>query len=691
MEEPRLVTCHAHFVSPWVVIGHPLAESAVRVTPNGADKPDPAAGDDWGTVDLLAIWEASRGVLQNQIDVIEQAVVAGIEGRLGIECQREAWRQAHKLAGSLGTFGFRDASRLARTLELGLAPTELLDAPHALDLSHLVIDLHGQIAEPSTGPSPVAAVGDGHVLMVDADEDQRRRLVEAAAGQGLRATAVATLRAASEFIATAPPAVVVVDAGVGNEDDAAVFLAEVADHDPGIATVVLVDPGRRGRVRGGLAGAHALLEKPVPPDDVAEAVCRLLAREQAGSKVVAVDDDPTFLVLISELLGAWGMAVTPLDDAERLWAVLEAVTPDLLLLDNDMPGVDGISLCRAIRSDARWADLPIIFLSGPGSPEMLRQMFTAGADDFVSKPVLGDELVTRVVNRIRRSRVHRERPGVDLATGLLSAVAFVHDATRLLSLSRQDGRPAVLAVCALDPPSEPALTALGRRLRQAAEPEDAVGIWSGGRLAVLLHGMTAPAAQELLGRVIHTATAEDAGPPCRASVGLAACPEDGSDVRALGVAAESALVLAREASGGGDSVEIHQSPGHGRAEVVDVLLVDDDEALGTLVVHALSHRGMSVRWLRDGGQAVQLLDDPAFRARVVLLDVGLPGLDGLSVLRHLGQQGRLHVTRVVMLTLRSNDSEVLEALDLGAFDHVGKPFSLPVLIHRVRRAIEASG
>ena len=73
----------------------------------------------------------------------------------------------------------------------------------------------------------------------------------------------------------------------------------------------------------------------------------------------------------------------------------------------------------------------------------------------------------------------------------------------------------------------------------------------------------------------------------------------------------------------------------------------------------------------------------------MLLDVGLPGLDGLSVLRHLGQRGRLGTTRVVMLTVRANEGEVLEALDLGAFDHVAKPFSLAVLMHRVRRAVEA--
>jgi DNA-binding response OmpR family regulator len=69
--------------------------------------------------------------------------------------------------------------------------------------------------------------------------------------------------------------------------------------------------------------------------------------------------------------------------------------------------------------------------------------------------------------------------------------------------------------------------------------------------------------------------------------------------------------------------------------------------------------------------------------------VGLPGLDGLSVLRKLAEAGVLRSTRVIMLTLRSSDAEVLEALELGAFDHVAKPFSVPVLLHRIARALDS--
>jgi len=668
------------------------------VTANAPGHPESSPIEGWAGVDVAAIWAVSHVILRDQVRVVERAVVAGIQGLLNTERRMAAGREAHKLAGSLGTFGFADGSRLARALELALAGDEPLDAAHALALSRVVLDLQSELDRPLPALPRSAAglaggpTGDGAptLLVVDGDADQARRVVEAAAGQRVRAVAAATIDAARALVAAAEPDVVVLDADIDGEHGVTAFLAELTSCRPVVASVLVVGHASMAeRVGATRVGVRAVLERPVAPDAVVGAVRRLVARGHRAAAVLAVDDDPLFLVLISELLGAEGLEVETLDDTRALWATLQRVEPDLLLLDNDMPGVDGVSLCRAIRSDERWARLPVVFLSGTTSAEAVRAMFHAGADDFVSKPVSAEDLVARVTNRIERSRAQAERGDVDLASGLPVAGAFLRDADRLLSVARRDGRTAVLAVAELDPPGPTGLAALGRLMRLAAEPEDAVGAWSGGRLAALLYASTGPEAATRLGSVLRAARGSFGPTGPRVSIGVAVCPDDGPDVRALGVAAETALGRARQVPG--NAIELHAAPGHGRAEVVDVLLVDDDEALGTLVVHALSGRGIGVRWLRDGAEAVELLDDPTFRARAVLLDVGLPGLDGLSVLRHLGRLGKLETSRVVMLTVRTNEHEVIEALDLGAFDHVAKPFSLPVLVHRVRRAIEASG
>jgi DNA-binding response OmpR family regulator len=63
-------------------------------------------------------------------------------------------------------------------------------------------------------------------------------------------------------------------------------------------------------------------------------------------------------------------------------------------------------------------------------------------------------------------------------------------------------------------------------------------------------------------------------------------------------------------------------------------------------------------------------------------------MDGLAVLRRLARDGVLGRTRVIMLTAHSGEAEVVEALELGACDHVSKPFSVPILIQRIRRALK---
>ena len=123
---------------------------------------------------------------------------------------------------------------------------------------------------------------------------------------------------------------------------------------------------------------------------------------------------------------------------------------------------------------------------------------------------------------------------------------------------------------------------------------------------------------------------------------------------------------------------------------VDVVIVDDDQVLVDLLCHAMTLRGFTAMSIGDGTTALETLagSEPPLRAKVIVLDVGLPEHDGLTVLRALSRDGITKTSRVIMLTARSLESEVLQALDMGAFDHVAKPFSVPVLMHRIKRALE---
>lgn len=122
---------------------------------------------------------------------------------------------------------------------------------------------------------------------------------------------------------------------------------------------------------------------------------------------------------------------------------------------------------------------------------------------------------------------------------------------------------------------------------------------------------------------------------------------------------------------------------------VDVVIVEDDPLLAELLGHALTTRGYRFRLFTDGqAAAAELAGSPAaLRSRVVLLDVDLPALNGFGVLRQMAMAENFAATRVIMLTAHSSETEIVNAIELGAFDHVAKPFSVPVLMQRVRRAL----
>jgi DNA-binding response OmpR family regulator len=105
---------------------------------------------------------------------------------------------------------------------------------------------------------------------------------------------------------------------------------------------------------------------------------------------------------LTALLSPWGIAVTTLAEPSRFWETLEASVPDLLILDLDMPQYDGIELCRAVRTDKRWATLPIMFLTANTAAMAIDRVFAAGADDFATKPIDGSAFAARIIHRLER-------------------------------------------------------------------------------------------------------------------------------------------------------------------------------------------------------------------------------------------------------------------------------------------------
>ena len=451
-------------------------------------------------------------------------------------------------------------------------------------------------------------------------------------------------------------------------------------------TAKFADPGTPTPAAAGSAFAEAQLE---------------------GRRVLVVDDEPMVSRGLTSLLGRRGLAVTALNDPLKFWSVLDETKPNLILLDLEMPKLSGTELCRAIRNDRRWSAIPIIFLTGHTDQASVQRIFAAGADDYVGKPFVPAELTVRIESRLTGIKARRTPLETDPLTGLASGGKATELIERFLRLARRKHDPYSVAVLQVDAYASLAATfgrttansvlrSIGELLPKSFRGEDVPGWWGGADFTVGMYGSTKEHAAIKLAQICakiaeQNFTADDGRRiHVSCSAGVAQYQSDGDTVPSLWDAALKALQEARTGGGPsrvGISGVVLTGPLTRR---VDVAVVDDDTALVGLLQHAMESRSLSVATFADGETAVAALTgaSPEVRARLILLDVDLPALNGLEVLRRLKAGRVTRTSSVVMLTARTGERDILAALELGAADHIAKPFSVPVLMHKVRAVLK---
>lgn len=349
-----------------------------------------------------------------KVVIFERAIAQLKSGTLEGELRQEAQAQAHKLVGSLGTLGLPKGSEVARKIEHLFKAENILKPDTAQQIEGFLQNLTQIFDRPSPEPEgePVPAVSHKHrILIVDDDTFESEQLKIVASAKGFEIEVANSPQAARNAISQQPPDAILLDLTFSRtQENGLSLLAELLREKPEIPVMIFSEHNQLSdRIEVARLGASGFLHKSIPPADILKAVAQVL--DQAGpaeAKVMVVDDDVHLLAALQVILQPWGFQVTTLDDPEKFWEVLETTCPDLLILDVEMPGYSGIELCLAVRNDLRWSKLPVLFLTAHSESETVRQMFVAGADDYVNKPIVQPELIARLLNRLERTQLrHR--------------------------------------------------------------------------------------------------------------------------------------------------------------------------------------------------------------------------------------------------------------------------------------------
>ncbi|HEY9625997.1 MAG TPA: response regulator [Coleofasciculaceae cyanobacterium] len=370
-----------------------------------------------GLASVNKVLDRFREAFIDRIASLERAEQALRMSDLSPALRLSAYEDAHKLAGGLGMFGYGAGSRLARAIEHLLMGDRPLTSSDAVQLSQQVTDLQRELARPPQSLTTLAQellspVPTRRVTVVSYDGALVERLKAEADAWGCQIEVVPYLTVqyliARQKLAQAPPDIVLIDLDTESES---ALLEELIQQFPTLPVLAFIAPESLPHLSSWLE-RQRFLQKPILAAQVFESITQLTAPvvkavAPESARVMIVDDDPVILEALSALLQPQGFQVSVLENPQQFWEVLTAIAPDLLLLDLEMPAFSGIDLCQEVRQNPNWKNLPILVVTAHTDIPSLRQVFAAGANDFISKPIVKSELITRVLNQL--DRIHFAR------------------------------------------------------------------------------------------------------------------------------------------------------------------------------------------------------------------------------------------------------------------------------------------
>jgi diguanylate cyclase (GGDEF)-like protein len=524
---------------------------------------------------LEAVRERFKAKLGGKLRALIESVEAAAEQRTR-ESIQQAHLHAHTVHGTAGSFGFADigdrVGRMEAAFERMLETPDLVRNDGFWSVLRTELDAlrpiaaAGTVAPAEAGPQTAAVRASARVLLVDDDPAFRSFMVEAGRSALVEVVEASNGSSAIDAASSGKPLDgIFLDISLPGENsfEIAVALRSLPSTAAVPIAFVSAEPDLKNRIEAAHAGASVFLSKPITETQFLSVVEQQSVQRRARRpSVLVIDDDPAFIELLRTTLEDAEITVHEAQGPFDVLPALERYAPDVFLVDALMPGASGYDLCRIVRAVPRWRDLPVLVLSAQTSTEARIACFKAGADDYIQKPFLREELLARVGHRIERSRLVRDLASRDYLTGLHNRREFLEVAAQRIAQADRSKLPLSFALLDLDNfkqvndrhghlAGDRVLAAMGRLLLSRFRTEDVRGRWGGEEIALLFPNSAGVHTKALLERVAADFRrmefqGENGAFSTTFSGGVATYPVDGTGIAELMKKADRLLYRAKE-------------------------------------------------------------------------------------------------------------------------------------------------
>lgn len=448
-----------------------------------------------------------------------------------------------------------------------------------------------------------------------------------------------------------------------------------------------------------------MLEKTEALVEIREEV---LTREEQGALILLVDNDMDMVEFVKHSLEEKGYTVLVAVNAKKATTIYYEQIPDCVIISKDIQELTEYKILKAMMEKAFMSFIPVVFISQDNSSDRRMKIFQWGAADFLPKPVLAEELLIRLENRLKYKEAVKNAILLDELTGAFNRKFFTLEMSRQVQELSRTNIPFSLAIIDLDHfkqvndtyghhVGDNVLVKFANYMQENKRQSDFFIRYGGEEFLLLLPRTKKEDAKQLIERILEGFSEllfQTENETFHVTFSAGITEVDNPSIHSQDYLKQADLALYEVKENGRNGVLIYQEDKSitVSSKKIHVGIIDDDLVVQQIVKEHLAKLRivgyeLDIEVFREGESFFASDWHKQQGKYLIVLDGVMPRMDGLEVLQELRKQYSDKKFMVLMLTGRKNEKDIVRALELGADDYLTKPFSVVELQARVKRLL----